>query len=378
MQKIIIIGSAFPLRGGGITTFNERLASEFQHMGFETVIYSFSLQYPSIFFPGKSQFAHRPAPKNIRIKSVINSVNPLNWIKVGKQIADEKPTLVLIRYWIPFMSPALGTIARMIRKKTNAPIICIADNIIPHERRLADKLLTRYFIKPMDGFITMSNKVTNDLLTFNPSASYKQVVHPLYDNFGKKLDKQEARSYLKIAHDVKLVLFFGFIREYKGLDLLLDAMAMPEIKEHSVQLVVAGEFYQDKERYLQQIKQLGIHKQVHIVADFIPDEMVKYYCSAADLIVQPYKKATQSGVTPLAYHFEVPMVVTHVGGLPEMVKDGESGLVCEPNSQSIADHICEFFVKGENHFLPALKSEKEKFSWQAFVNSTMKLKNEIS
>jgi glycosyltransferase involved in cell wall biosynthesis len=155
-------------------------------------------------------------------------------------------------------------------------------------------------------------------------------------------------------------------------------MAMPEMKKHSIQLVVAGEFYQDKERYLQQIKQLGIDKQVHIVDDFIPDEMVKYYCSAADLIVQPYKKATQSGVTPLAYHFEVPMVVTHVGGLPEMVKDGESGLVCEPNSRSIAEHICEFFEKGENHFLPALKIEKEKFSWSAFVTSTMTLKNEIS
>jgi glycosyltransferase involved in cell wall biosynthesis len=378
VQKIIIIGSAYPLRGGGITTFNERLAAAFQETGCEATIYSFSLQYPSIFFPGKSQYAKRPAPKNIKIKSVINSVNPLNWIKVGKQIADEKPTLVLIRYWIPFMSPALGTVARMIRKKSSTTIICIADNIIPHERRAADTILTRYFIKPMDGFITMSNKVTNDLLTFNPSASYKQIVHPLYDNFGKKLDKQEARSYLKIANDVKLVLFFGLIREYKGLDLLLDAMAMPEMKEHSVQLVVAGEFYQNKAIYLQQIKQLGIEDRIQIVDDFIPDDMVRYYCSAADLIVQPYKKATQSGVTPLAYHFEVPMVVTHVGGLPEMVKDGESGLVCEPNSRSIAEHICEYFDKGENHFLPALKSEKEKFSWQAFVNSTMTLKNEIS
>lgn len=230
----------------------------------------------------------------------------------------------------------------------------------------------------MDGFITMSSKVTKDLLTMDPTASYKQVVHPLYDNFGLKMDKQEARSYLKIANDVKLVLFFGFIREYKGLDLLLDAMAMPEMKEHSVQLVVAGEFYQNKAIYLQQIKQLGIEDRIQIVDDFIPDDMVRYYCSAADLIVQPYKKATQSGVTPLAYHFEVPMVVTHVGGLPEMVKDGESGLVCEPNSRSIAEHICEYFDKGENYFLPALKLEKEKFSWQAFVNSTMTLKNEIS
>jgi glycosyltransferase involved in cell wall biosynthesis len=378
VQKIIIIGSAYPLRGGGITTFNERLAGAFQQAGHEASIYSFSLQYPSIFFPGKSQYANRPAPKNIKIKSVINSVNPLNWIKVGRQIAAEKPTLVLIRYWIPFMSPALGTIARIIRKNTKTTVICIADNIIPHEKRVADKILTKYFIKPIDGFITMSNKVTKDLLTLHPTASYKQVVHPLYDNFGLKMEKKEARNYLNIKDGIKLILFFGFIREYKGLDLLLDAMAMPEVKKHAVQLMIAGEFYQNKEVYLQQIKQLGIEDRVQIVDDFIPDDMVRYYCSAADLIVQPYKKATQSGVTPLAYHFEVPMVVTHVGGLPEMVKDGESGLVCEPNSRSIAEHICEFFDKGEAYFLPALKSEKEKFSWSAFVTSTMILKNEIN
>jgi glycosyltransferase involved in cell wall biosynthesis len=378
VQKIIIIGSAYPLRGGGITTFNERLAGAFQQAGHEASIYSFSLQYPSIFFPGKSQYANRPAPKNIKIKSVINSVNPLNWIKVGRQIAAEKPTLVLIRYWIPFMSPALGTIARIIRKNTKTTVICIADNIIPHEKRVADKILTKYFIKPIDGFITMSSKVTKDLLTLHPTASYKQVVHPLYDNFGLKMEKKEARNYLNIKDGIKLILFFGFIREYKGLDLLLDAMAMPEVKKHAVQLMIAGEFYQNKEVYLQQIKQLGIEDRVQIVDDFIPDDMVRYYCSAADLIVQPYKKATQSGVTPLAYHFEVPMVVTHVGGLPEMVKDGESGLVCEPNSRSIAEHICEFFDKGEAYFLPALKSEKEKFSWSAFVTSTMILKNEIN
>lgn len=377
MQKIIIIGSAFPLRGGGITTFNERLAAEFQQLGHEVIIYSFSLQYPSFLFPGKSQYANRPEPKNIKIKSVINSVNPLNWIKVGNQIAQEKPSLVLIRYWLPFMSPALGTIARVIRRKKNTKIVCIADNIIPHEKRIADKILTKYFILPIDGFITMSNKVTQDLLQFNSHANYKQVVHPLYDNFGKIIDKREARKYLKIEPNIKLVLFFGFIREYKGLDLLLDAMDTDDVKKQSIQLIVAGEFYQNKDVYLDQINQKGISSQVRIIDDFIPDDMVRYYCCAADVIVQPYKKATQSGVTPLAYHFEVPMIVTKVGGLPEMVKDGESGLVCEPNSQSIAEHISEFFNKGVDYFLPGLKAEKEKFSWSSFVSSIMTLNNEI-
>jgi glycosyltransferase involved in cell wall biosynthesis len=377
VQKIIIIGSAFPLRGGGITTFNERLAAEFQQLGHEVIIYSFSLQYPSFLFPGKSQYANRPEPKNIKIKSVINSVNPLNWIKVGNQIAQEKPSLVLIRYWLPFMSPALGTIARVIRRKKNTKIVCIADNIIPHEKRTADKILTKYFMLPIDGFITMSNKVTQDLLQFNSHANYKQVVHPLYDNFGKIIDKREARKYLKIEPNIKLVLFFGFIREYKGLDLLLDAMDTDDVKKQSIQLIVAGEFYQNKDVYLDQINQKGISSQVRIINDFIPDDMVRYYCCAADVIVQPYKKATQSGVTPLAYHFEVPMIVTNVGGLPEMVKDGESGLVCEPNSQSIAEHISEFFNKGVDYFLPGLKAEKEKFSWSSFVSSIMTLNNEI-
>lgn len=377
MQKIIIIGSAFPLRGGGITTFNERLAAEFQQLGHEVIIYSYSLQYPSFLFPGKSQYANRPEPKNIKIKSVINSVNPLNWIKVGNQIAQEKPSLVLIRYWLPFMSPALGTIARVIRRKKNTKIVCIADNIIPHEKRTADKILTKYFMLPIDGFITMSNKVTQDLLQFNSQANYKQVVHPLYDNFGKIIDKREARKYLKIEPNIKLVLFFGFIREYKGLDLLLDAMDTDDVKKQSIQLIVAGEFYQNKDVYLDQINQKGISSQVRIIDDFIPDDMVRYYCCAADVIVQPYKKATQSGVTPLAYHFEVPMIVTNVGGLPEMVKDGESGLVCEPNSQSIAEHISEFFNKGVDYFLPGLKAEKEKFSWSSFVSSIMTLNNEI-
>jgi glycosyltransferase involved in cell wall biosynthesis len=377
VQKIIIIGSAFPLRGGGITTFNERLAAEFQQLGHEVIIYSYSLQYPSFLFPGKSQYANRPEPKNIKIKSVINSVNPLNWIKVGNQIAQEKPSLVLIRYWLPFMSPALGTIARVIRRKKNTKIVCIADNIIPHEKRTADKILTKYFMLPIDGFITMSNKVTQDLLQFNSQANYKQVVHPLYDNFGKIIDKREARKYLKIEPNIKLVLFFGFIREYKGLDLLLDAMDTDDVKKQSIQLIVAGEFYQNKDVYLDQINQKGISSQVRIIDDFIPDDMVRYYCCAADVIVQPYKKATQSGVTPLAYHFEVPMIVTNVGGLPEMVKDGESGLVCEPNSQSIAEHISEFFNKGVDYFLPGLKAEKEKFSWSSFVSSIMTLNNEI-
>lgn len=377
MQKIIIIGSAFPLRGGGITTFNERLAHELQEQGNDVTIYSFSLQYPSIFFPGKSQYADRPAPNHLTIKSVINSINPLNWLKVGRLIAKENADLIIIRYWIPFMAPCLGTIARIIKKNSSAKIICIADNIIPHEKRLGDQLLTKYFEKKIDGFITMSKKVTSDLKHFISNQPHQQVLHPLYDNFGEKIEKLSARSYLKLPSDSKIILFFGFIREYKGLDLLIDAMSNPLIQNQSIQLLIAGEFYHEKDIYINKIRKSGIEKNIIIIDDFIPDEWVKYYCCAADLIVQPYKKATQSGVTPLAYHFEIPMIVTNVGGLPEMVKDGESGLVCEPNSQSIAEHIDEFFQKEDGYFLASLKREKLKFSWPTFVSQLFALENEI-
>lgn len=377
MQKIIIIGSAFPLRGGGISTFNERMASEFQENGNDVLIYSFSLQYPSIFFPGKSQFSEGKAPHDLKIYSVINSINPFNWIWVGNKIVGQNPDLVIIRYWIPFMSPCLGTIARIIRKKSKAKIICIADNIIPHEKRFADRLLTKYFIKPIQGFITMSNKVTTDLLSFNKNVRIKQTVHPLYDNFGKIIDKVTAREYLKLPTKHKLVLFFGFIREYKGLDLLIEAMSNTKIRSQNIQLIVAGEFYQSKQPYVQKIKELGIENNVTIIDQFISNDMVKYYCCAADVIVQPYKKATQSGVTPLAYHFEVPMIVTNVGGLPEMVKDGISGLICDPDPTSIASHIHDFFQTDEGVFKDGIRIEKLKYSWKTFTEKVFSLQNEI-
>lgn len=377
MQKIIIIGSAFPLRGGGISTFNERLALEFQQQGNEVSIFSFSLQYPSIFFPGKSQYSDGKAPADLKIHSVINSINPLNWIWVGNQIVKKNPDLVIIRYWIPFMAPCLGSIARIIRRKSNAKVICIADNIIPHEKRFADRLLTKYFIKPIQGFITMSNKVTADLLSFDKHLKFKQAVHPLYDNFGKIIDKLTAREYLNIPVHDKLILFFGFIREYKGLDLLIEAMSNPKIRAQHIQLMVAGEFYQNKQPYLEKIKEFGIESSVNIIDQFISNDLVKYYCCAADVLVQPYKMATQSGVTPLAYHFEIPMIVTNVGGLPEMVADKKSGLVCDPNPTSIASHILEFFETDESVFKNGIRTEKMKYSWKTFTEKVFALYNEM-
>ena len=376
-KNVIIIGPAHPLRGGGITTFNERLARQFQTEGHNTSIYSFSLQYPGFLFPGKSQFTDEPAPKDLDIHTRIDSVNPFNWLSVGNEIKKLRPDIVIVRYWIPLMGPCLGTILRIIKKNKHTRIICIADNIVPHEKRFGDKPFTRYFIKPVDAFITMSEKVLTDLRSFTTKKTLL-VPHPLYDNFGDKISKDEARNQLKIKNEELIILFFGFIRKYKGLDILLDAMKEiqnSKVKNQNIKLLIAGEFYDDPKLYTEQIDRLGIRDNLILHTDFIPDSEVKYYLCAADVVVQPYRNATQSGVTPLAYHFEVPMIVTNVGGLPAMVPDNKVGLVAEPTAESLAEKILEYFEKGENYFLPHLLEEKKKFSWTNMLQSILEVAN---
>lgn len=369
-KKIIILGSAYPLRGGGIATFNERLAKEFIEQGYETTIYNFSYQYPSFLFPGTTQHSTEPAPEGILIKIKINSVNPLNWIKVGKELKEIKPDIIVVRYWMPFMAPCFGTILRIVKKNKNTKIVCIADNIFPHEKLPGEKLLTKYFIKPVDAFITMSEKVLSDLKQFTTNKPAIFIPHPLYDNFGEKINKEEARKNLGINKEDKVILFFGFIRKYKGLDILLNALkilyAQSKIKD--LKLLIAGEFYEDEKNYEKLLNDPEIKDHVILHSHFINNTDVKNYLCAADCVVQPYRSATQSGVTPLAYHFEIPMIVTNVGGLPSMVADKKVGLIAEPNSKSIATKIEEYFRLGEDHFLPSLKKEKEKYSWKNMVD----------
>lgn len=371
-KKVIIIGPAHPLRGGGITTFNERLARQFQTAGHQVSIYSFSLQYPSFLFPGKSQYSNKPAPNNLDIHSCINSINPFNWLRIGKRLKNLRPDIVVVRFWLPFMGPCLGTILRLIKKNKHSQIVCIADNIIPHEKRIGDKIFTRYFLKPVDGFVVMSEKVFTDLRRFtNKKATLSP--HPLYDNFGDKIPKTEARKNLKLDQEAKVLLFFGFIRKYKGLDMLFDALAATENKQ--IKLLVAGEFYDDRKSYDEQIKKLGISDRLILRTEFIPDDEVKNYLCAADVVIQPYRNATQSGVTPLAYHFEVPMIVTHVGGLPSMVPHGKAGLVAEPNADSLTQQINAYFEKGEAFFLPHLLEEKKKLSWTKMLETIIEVAN---
>ncbi len=376
MARVIIIGPAHPLRGG-LATFNQRLANAFTDQGHTCSLLSFSLQYPDFIFPGSTQYSSEPAPENLRIDTKINSINPVNWIRTGNWLKKQQADLIIVRFWLPLMGPALGTILRRARKNKKTKIICIADNVIPHEKRPGDKPFTRYFLKSCDAFITMSEKVMSDLRLFEKTKPALLVSHPLYDNFGAILPKTEARIHLGLPADEKIILFFGFIRKYKGLDLLFEAMALPAIKNAGIRLLVAGEFYEEEKGYQAQIDQLGIREQLYLRTDFIPDSEVKYYLSAADAVIQPYRNATQSGVTPLAYHFEKPMVVTNVGGLPALVPDKKVGLVTEPDPAAIAGGILQFYQLGEDYFIPHLREEKKKYSWDRMVSSLTQLANDI-
>ncbi len=361
-----------------MSTFNERLAKAFADRGDEVEIFSFSLQYPSILFPGKSQFTDEPAPEGIRIRSTINSINPLSWIKTGRMIRKLRPDLVIIRFWIPFMGPALGCIARKIRKNRTTKIIAITDNVIPHEPRPGDRALTSYFLKPVQGFITMSAAVMDDLSHFDKLKPRAVCLHPLYDNYGQALSREEALALLELPPENKYLLFFGLVRKYKGLDLLLHALASEKLSHLPLKLVVAGEFYDDYEYYRKLVGDLGVYDKVIMNNEFIPNaEVARYFC-AADLVVQPYRDATQSGVTQVAYHYDKPMVVTAVGALPEMVPDGVAGYVVKPEADEIAEAIRKYFDENrEQAFAENVKNEKKKYSWDIFLQAIDKLADKI-
>ena len=372
-KKVIIIGSAWPLRAGGLATFNERLAKQFMEEGFDTSIYTFSLQYPSFLFPGSTQLSNEPAPAHLKIKACINSINPFNWLKVGNELRKIKPNYIVVRFWMPFFGPCLGTILKLVNKNKFTQIICIADNVIPHEKRMGDTLLTKYFFSSIHRFITMSEKVNQDLKTFTQKPSIN-IVHPIYDNFGDIISKEEARKHLALPINEKIILFFGFIRKYKGLDLLLEAMNNANIREANIKLLIAGEFYDNKDEYELIIAKYNLANSLYLRTQFIDNSEVKYYLSAADFVIQPYKNATQSGVTPLAYHFEKPMLVTSVGGLANLVPHMKVGIVTEPNADSIAAGIMKLYELGETHFLKHLCEEKKKFSWEHLTTAIIENK----
>jgi glycosyltransferase involved in cell wall biosynthesis len=371
VNKLVIIGPAWPLRGG-LSAFDEKLATQFTEKGIQTKIDTFSLQYPSILFPGKSQYTTDPKPKDVNISVCINSINPLNWIKIGLQLYREKPDLIIVRFWIPFLAPCLGTILKIAKKNKHTKVISIIDNMIPHEKRMGDRLLTKYFVKTVDGFIAMSEKVKNDIKTF----SHKPVSispHPIFNHFGDPITKMEARTQLGLPQQDKIILFFGYIRKYKGLDLLIQAMANETIKNLGIQLIIVGEFYEDASTYHDLVNALRLQNRISFYSNYIPDGEVKNYVCSADFIIQPYKNATQSGVTPLAYHFEKPMLVTNVGGLADTVPHLKTGIVVAPTAEEIAKGIETLYELGEKHFIPNIIEEKKKYSWSQMTEKFLAL-----
>lgn len=373
---VVFLGPAYPYRGG-IASFSNRLAQEFNNQDWQSLVYTFSLQYPDFLFPGKTQFSTEAQPANLEIKRAVNSINPFNWIAVGNELNKLAPDLIVVRYWLPFMAPAFGTVLRLAKRNRKTKVICIADNIIPHEKRFGDTVLTAYFKASVDAFVAMSAQVMTDLAKLDINRPKVLLPHPLFDHFGEKVDQQWARTKLRISHTGGLLLFFGFIRHYKGLDLLIEAMSDERVKQLNLKLVVAGEFYEEEMKYRALVDSFGLNEQVLFFNEFIPDDQVPLFMSAADVLVQPYRQATQSGVTPLAMHFDLPMIVTDSGGLKEIVKDKESGLVVEKTPESIATGIVTYFTQEKEHFVKAVRQQKLTYSWLNMFQGIIGLLSEL-
>lgn len=372
-MKIIFVGTAHPYRGG-LAAFNERLADQFRKEGHDVEIYTFTLQYPGFLFPGKTQFTDDPAPEGLKIQRRINSCNPLNWISVGREIRKKNADMVVFAYWMSFMAPCFGTIAHEVKRNHHTKCIGLIHNMIPHEPNMLDKLFPGYFVKAMDGFTTLSQAVIADIEKFDHKGKPKSwAPHPIYDHYGELIDKAEARRALGLDENGRYVLFFGFIRDYKGLDLLIDAFGDPKLQDTGARLLVAGEFYGDPKPYHDRISSLDINDIVVLHNDYIPDSKVNLYFRACDIVAQPYKTATQSGVTQVAFHFEKPMLVTNVGGLPEIVPDGKIGYVVEPDAQAISDALVRYYDEArEEAFTEGVREEKKKYGWDRMTAAVMK------
>lgn len=371
-MKIVIIGTAWPYRGG-LATFNERLARQFQDEGHEVEVLTFTLQYPSFLFPGKTQYTTSPAPEGLHISRRLNSCNPFNWVRLGRELRRSRPDLLISCYWMAFMAPLYGTICRLAKKNGVTRCIALVHNMFPHEKGALDKIFAPYFTASQDGFVALSESVTHDIATLSKAPSTFSP-HPIYDHYGPRLSKEEGCAYLHLDPNCDYALFFGLVRTYKGLDLLLDAFALAKDELPNLRLIVAGEFYEDEEKYHAQIQQNGLDNRVIIRNEFIADDELKYYFAASSLITQPYKLATQSGVTQVAFHFEKPMLVTNVGGLGEIVHHGKMGYAVAPEAEAIAAAIRDYYAASRQEaFTAYLQQEKSKYAWDKMTAAFIKL-----
>ena len=370
-MKIVIVGTAYPLRGG-IAHYNALL---YKHLSkrHSVEIVTFSRQYPKLLFPGKTQEEQGGHDSAVPSEQLIDSINPWTWYSSAKAIARKKPDLLIFKYWLPFFGPCFGTIARLVRRWTDARILFICDNVIPHEKRIGDTAFTRYAFRPVDAFIAQSGAVEKDLRSFWPRAKYELVPHPVYEIFGSSLLKDQARAKLQLI-DERVILFFGYVRRYKGLHTLLDAM--PTIlKTMKVKLLVVGEFYDDEQKYRNQIAENDIWNDVVVHSDYVPNEEVSLYFSAADVVVLPYVSTTQSNIMQIAYQFDKPVIATDVGGLAEVVLNGRTGYIVKPEApEAVANAVVRFYKEGrEQEFVRNVQEEKKKYNWENMVQAIERL-----
>ncbi|GAA4839090.1 glycosyltransferase [Algivirga pacifica] len=369
-MRIAFLSVFYPFRGG-IAQSNAQLYRAFEEEGHEVKAWNFTTQYPSILFPGTSQYVtEEDTTGAIVSERVLSTVNPLTFAGTIRKIAAYEPDMVILRYWMPFFAPSLGYVAGKLRKK-GIKVITVIDNLIPHEQRPGDKQLTDYFLNRCDGFVVMSDVVEKDLKSVKPDAAYLHHPHPIYDHFGEKQEKALARKTLGLKSEDKVLLYFGLIRKYKGLDLLIEAF---DQLDDSYQLLIVGEPYEDFEPYQQLIDNNANKERIHTVTRYVADEEVPLYFSAADVSVLPYRTATQSGVVAISYHFDLPVIVTNVGGLKGTVAPYGSGIVVEESTPHAITTAVQDYFKGENpkEMSLAVQNFKEKYSWKGMVRAILK------
>ena len=369
-MRISLIGPFPPFRGG-ISDFNSALSNELNKTH-DLQIINYSTQYPILLFPGKTQYKDDVAESQ-GSERVLSSINPFTWIKTVNRIIEYQPDIVVIHYWMPFFAPALRKIAVLLKKKNDIKIIAICHNLIPHEKYGFNQLFTKMFLNKIDRFVVMSESVKMDLLKIVPNAKYRLTPHPIYNIFGSAIDKDIARQNLGIKTK-NVILYFGLIREYKGLDILLNSI--PQIKRiiNDFIVIVAGECYEKTEIYYDIINKLQIQDLVSLRFKFIPDNKICEYFSAADVVALPYRTATQSGITQIAYNFNRPVIVSNVGGLAEIVLNGKTGFVVKPDSNEFAKAIVKYFKEDKfDEFSNNIQTHKQLFSWGKFVANLMEL-----
>lgn len=374
-MKTAILSAFHPFRGG-IAQFNGNLYAELGKSA-DVKAFNYSRQYPGFLFPGKTQYVSAgDVSFPVQSEAILDTANPLNWPSAVRKIRRWQPDLLLMRYVMPYFAPSLGYVARRL-KGGSCKVVAIADNIIPHERHIIDRPFTKYFLSGLDGCVTLCDAVAEDLRKWAPELPSKVIFHPLYSHFGEKLPREEAERILGLTPGMKNLLFFGLIREYKGLDILLKAFdTLPE----DYQLIVAGECYGPFDKYQELIDASAAKDRIHLFRHYIDDADVKKYFSAADLTVLPYRSATQSGVSSASYHFEVPMVVTAVGGLKETIGDTGTGLVADRvDAQSVAERIIEYFSDASlrEKCVGSIRRERERLSWTGFSRELLKFADEL-